>query len=657
MTVAPGAGMVLSELRIRNFRSCYETSVRLRSDLTVIVGENNSGKSNIIDALRLILTPHNRRRSRYFEISDLSFGRESEPIEIGATFDELTGIQRGQFATALALDDMTVRYLMRFALDPIRMTRSRPAVLVGPGEGLEAEPEKRDDLRHVYLAPLRDAQAELDSSNGRRLAGIIEFLFDRPVVEQFVADANSDLRAIETQDVVVHTRNEISAHLTKLTDPVRAQAMGIQFADHRLHRLAAALRLKMAEAGVDLADLTESGLGYANLLYIATVLLELNNAKDSELTVLLVEEPEAHLHPQLQAVLLQYLLEQASTSGGDDSSGPAGRVQVIVTTHSPVVAAGVPINNVIVLRSVRLTNDVSADPAPAAGGGEGIPDPATTTLAPTERTATAAIPIACLGLSDDSTRKLGQYLDATKAALLFGSRVVLVEGISEAILLPVIARRMFPAGVDDPTERLRRAISGLTIINIGSVDFEPYVRLLLTSYNGMSILDRLVVITDTDPPIPGESTDEEDPDDAKQDVGPVAGAATAEEHRAACSSSQETSKSKTRLERVLELANEFGGLIVKAAPHTLEADLLTPPANEPILRAAFIGQKPRSTIAWAEIVGADSPPAALYQKLRTRSRYLAKGQFSHDIAAAISSGAPFDPPVYLAEAIKSALEP
>jgi putative ATP-dependent endonuclease of the OLD family len=60
-------GMYLSVLRLANFRSCYDTTVELRPTLTLLVGENNSGKSNVVEALRLATTPLNLRRTRYFE--------------------------------------------------------------------------------------------------------------------------------------------------------------------------------------------------------------------------------------------------------------------------------------------------------------------------------------------------------------------------------------------------------------------------------------------------------------------------------------------------------------------------------------------------------------------------------------------------------------
>ena len=117
---------------------------------------------------------------------------------------------------------------------------------------------------------------------------------------------------------------------------------------------------------------------------------------------------------------------------------------------------------------------------------------------------TCALPLAELDLTRNELRKINQYLDATRAAMLFAQRIILVEGIAEAVLLPVLARTLVFA--DDRAKR--RDFHAVTIVNVGSVDFEPYIRLLLGPVDGLTVIDHLVVITDGDPdPDPPSSDD------------------------------------------------------------------------------------------------------------------------------------------------------
>lgn len=210
--------------------------------------------------------------------------------------------------------------------------------------------------------------------------------------------------------------------------------------------------------------------------------------------------------------------------------------------------------------------------------------------------------------------------------------MILVEGISEAVLLPVLGRRMYSAQ-DEATRTRRRALAGLTIVTIGSVDFEPYVRLLLgVGASGVSILDQLVVITDSDPAVTDDDEDEHDPD---HDVAPA---------------------SIPRVARLHALAEADPRLRVFTATRTLEADLLGESGNEPVLREVFLAQKPRSKSRWQSFVDAPDPAAAFYQRLRATSGFIAKGQFAHDLAARIEQGAGFACPPYLSGAIEAALD-
>lgn len=88
--------MFLKTLKLQNFRSFEQSAIQLQPDLTVFVGENNGGKSNAIDAMRLLTSPLGGRREIYCETTDVRFQGTNSLFEIVGEFEELTAAQQGR---------------------------------------------------------------------------------------------------------------------------------------------------------------------------------------------------------------------------------------------------------------------------------------------------------------------------------------------------------------------------------------------------------------------------------------------------------------------------------------------------------------------------------------------------------------------------------
>lgn len=573
----------LDRLEVSNFRSCRGSTFWFQPDLTVLVGENNSGKSNVVDAIRLVTAPSDGRRTRYCESSDVSFHSPEPWFDIRAIYADLSMQKQAMFlAASNGVGTAQISYRLRYDIPGPHERRGLNTWTVGANDASDPEPTARDRIRHVFLPPLRDAPQALASGSGDRIEFIMRALATAGEVEAFEASAIAAFDSLGTDPLLTRANGQVSAQLTSLSRGSIPHQSKLAFSEPNLRQLARALRTRIGEVGLDPADLAHSGLGYANLLFLATVVVELEATHDADLTVFLVEEPEAHLHPQLQTAVLDFL----SAAARHDVETP-GEVQVVVTTHSAQLAASVSASHLAVIK------------APA------IPE-----CDPPERR-TVAIPAWMLNVPDEHRRKVDRYINATRSPLLFGPRVLLVEGIAEALLLPPIARRVLS------DEAALSRFRGLALVAIDGVDFEPYIRLLLSPHQGVCMAERVVVITDKDPSAPGD-----------------------------------------RVASLVELAQELGALQrlhVEAADITLEASLFSA-GNESCLHDAFIAQRPQSQHVWDDLLQApEAERPAAFVKL-VHDKRISKGDMAQYVARVVESEAPFTVPGYLQAAIIAATE-
>ncbi|MBY3544788.1 AAA family ATPase [Rhizobium laguerreae] len=437
--------MYLATLKVTNFRKLSSVSLDFNDGLNIIVGPNNVGKSAVVDALRSLLAGADDPYPRLMidDIHSPKGGQRQGSILFSFTFKGLTLEDEADLLPALKIGEdkkieavLSVRYG-----DPDKSGRLKVKRWCGEHEETSLTSDILENLRSVYLQPLRDAGQLLKPGRSSQLARLFHLLTDedgRQQINDALTKLDSDLKK---QGPLIDTHKAISTRHENMIGVQLRQALELGLSGTDFQRLAARLSLL-----VDNFEIEQNGLGFNNLIFMAVVLSEMAMNPDAAFRGLIVEEPEAHLHPQLQTVLLKYLSDIKATK--DDKP-----VQVFVTSHSPNFASIAPLDTI-------------------------------TCLVETGGTIQAFAP-RTIKFDKGKKEKLARYLDVTRAELFFARRIIFVEGAAELLMVTTLAHS---AGYD-----LRQ--HGVSVVSVEGLNFDSFLPL----FGETALRVRVAVITDADP--------------------------------------------------------------------------------------------------------------------------------------------------------------
>lgn len=515
--------MFLKYLQIVNYKNLRSTHFSFVEGVNTVIGENDSGKSNAMTALRILLDDtyyYNTKRLRENDFSDSLLNWKGHWIIISAVFGKITSEDRKtEVCVGIVPEDEDEAFLKSYVksgeddigvislfIRPQKQVRKKLSEITDIAEfeekrkkikisdyefyytsraqtdftdqdiykkivgdlenGQCSAPDEDDDgilgcklniadvqdhISVVFIDALRDVASELGKPKNpiRRIIESVESLIKESelnTIKSEIVQLNKSISEVEQVELVGRKINEKLLDMIGMVySPEIILQSGLKDDINSLSRY---LFMKPSKQN----DIDSLGLGHLNMIYMALKIVEYELNRTRELiNIMIIEEPEAHIHTHIQRTLFDKLKVTKDYT------------QIITTTHSTHLAEVSEVKNINILKSIG-SNSISMKPSKDL-----------------DEFGEEYLQLKKLKLSDCIER----YLDSKRSVLLFSKGVVLVEGDGEEILFPNLIKNALGVSLDE---------LGIGLVNVGSVAFE-YIASL---FSEKRIKRSCAIVTDED---------------------------------------------------------------------------------------------------------------------------------------------------------------
>jgi putative ATP-dependent endonuclease of the OLD family len=476
--------MQLKDIYIKNFRLLEEIKINIEEDITLIVGKNNTGKTSLFEVINIFFSEKNN--FSFHDFSEKTYPQFEESLKIFELIqNETDDEKRDELETRLIsslpkiLLDIQIEYdkvkdsltnLSEFISDlddakntaTIRLLyQSKDSIRLFNSFSVREEKEQKliewlnENITSYYDIKCYGGDNLIEENYKRKVLSVLYFeaIQASRKLDDTKSDKNKTL-AVGFSDYYRETNKDNNDDVINLEKQLKETSTILNEKYEKiLKELLEKLKLFgiephltipeiVLQAGFDPENILKNnikyfykqdnitlpenfnGLGYSNLIYLVLKVVSFIEKfkkaaplNKSETLTILIEEPEAHLHPQMQQVFISQIKRTIKEAKAKEGLS----VQVIISTHSShiVTEAGIDVE-----RSFERIRYFSKKYVKADKGYK----------------------VEVKDFNDfkhkendkETFRFLKQYMSLHRCDIFFADKVILVEGTTERILLPLM---------------------------------------------------------------------------------------------------------------------------------------------------------------------------------------------------------------------------